>query len=53
MTDYRISERARADIEEIYLFTAREFGSYQAEAYFAGLERTFDSRRFSADRPTS
>ncbi len=26
---------------DIYAFTEANFGSYQAEAYFAGLERTF------------
>ena len=33
--------RARADLIDIYDFTEAAFGPYQAEAYHAGLERTF------------
>jgi toxin ParE1/3/4 len=38
---FRLSERAKADLLEIYDQTETRFGSYQAEAYLAGLERTF------------
>jgi toxin ParE1/3/4 len=38
---YRVSVRARADLLNIYVFTDARFGRYQAEAYHAGLERTF------------
>jgi toxin ParE1/3/4 len=39
--EYRISRRARQDLLDIYAFTASVFGSYQADAYHSGLERTF------------
>lgn len=42
MAEYRLSVRAAAQILDIYSFTEQAFGSYQAEAYYAGLERTFD-----------
>lgn len=42
MAKYRLSTRARLQLLEIYEFTAANFGKYQAEAYHAGLERTFD-----------
>jgi toxin ParE1/3/4 len=42
VTEFRLSERAERDLIEIYSNTAETFGSYQAEAYHAGLERTFD-----------
>jgi len=41
MAEYRLSVRARAQLIDIYEFTAATFGPYQAEAYHAGLERTF------------
>ena len=41
MAEYRLSVRARSQLIDIYEFTAATFGSYQAEAYHAGLERTF------------
>jgi toxin ParE1/3/4 len=41
MAKYRISTRARADLLDIYDFTEATFGSYQAEAYYAGLIRIF------------
>ncbi len=41
MAEARLSERARADLLSIYADTHAQFGAYQAEAYFAGLERTF------------
>ncbi len=41
MADFRVSVRARLQLLEIYEFTAATFGPYQAEAYHAGLERTF------------
>ena len=41
MADYRLTDRAQADLINIYDFTASKFGSYQAEAYYAGLIRSF------------
>ena len=41
MASFRLSDRARADLVDIYDFTEAAFGPYQAEAYHAGLERTF------------
>lgn len=41
MAEYRLSERARADLIDIYDFTESRFGKYQAEAYYAGLIRSF------------
>ena len=42
MASYRISNRARGNLIEIYNYTVGHFGAYQAEAYYAGLIRTFD-----------
>lgn len=42
VADFRLSERAERDLIEIYDYTEETFGAYQAEAYHAGLERTFD-----------
>ena len=42
MADFRLSERAERDLIEIYDYTEETFGAYQAEAYHAGLEHTFD-----------
>jgi toxin ParE1/3/4 len=41
MAEYRLSVRARSQLIDIYEFTNATFGPYQAEAYHAGLERTF------------
>jgi len=41
MASFRVSARARGQLIDIYNFTAARFGAYQAEAYYAGLERTF------------
>jgi toxin ParE1/3/4 len=41
MAEYRLSVRARSQLLDIFEFTVRTFGQYQAEAYHAGLERTF------------
>jgi toxin ParE1/3/4 len=41
MADYRLSELARNQIQDIGYFTAKRFGLYQARAYHSGLERTF------------
>src|SRR5271170_7467924 len=41
MPSFRLSDRARADLVDIYDFTEINFGAYQADAYHAGLERTF------------
>ncbi len=42
MAEFRLSERAERDLIEIYNYTEATFGAYQAEAYHAGLERSFD-----------
>jgi toxin ParE1/3/4 len=41
MGSFRLSARARAQVHEIYDYSAATFGTYQANAYHAGLERTF------------
>ncbi|MGY3616344.1 type II toxin-antitoxin system RelE/ParE family toxin [Bradyrhizobium sp. USDA 10063] len=41
MAEYRLSDRARADLIDIYDFTESRFGAYQADAYYAGLLRSF------------
>jgi toxin ParE1/3/4 len=41
MGSFRLSESAKADLGAIYDYTEATFGSYQAEAYLSGLERTF------------
>ena len=41
MVEYRLSIRARADLLHIYAYSDKTFGRYQADAYHAGLERTF------------
>ena len=41
MAEYRLTDRARTDLIDIYDFTERKFGAYQAEAYHAGLVRSF------------
>jgi toxin ParE1/3/4 len=38
---FALSARAEAELIEIYEHSATRFGPYQAEAYLAGLERTF------------
>ena len=38
---FRLSDRAKAEPVAIYDATETRFGRYQADAYFAGLERTF------------
>ena len=41
MAEYRLSRRAQGDLIDIYDFTESRFGAYQADAYHAGLVRTF------------
>jgi|SRR5580704_6234840 toxin ParE1/3/4 len=41
MGSYRLSLQARDQIRDIGRFTKQRFGVYQAQAYHAGLERTF------------
>ena len=41
MAEYRLTVRAHADVLSIFAFSDEKFGRYQAEAYHAGLERTF------------
>lgn len=41
MAEFSLSHRARADLIAIYDFTESKFGAYQAEAYYAGLIKSF------------
>jgi toxin ParE1/3/4 len=36
MAEYRLTERARANLINVYDFTESKFGAYQADAYYAG-----------------
>lgn len=38
MRKYELSRAADRDLDEIYLYTFREFGALQADAYFESLE---------------
>jgi toxin ParE1/3/4 len=40
MAEYRLTDRARADLIDIYDFTESKFGAYQADAYYVGLIRS-------------
>ncbi|MBR1124462.1 type II toxin-antitoxin system RelE/ParE family toxin [Bradyrhizobium lablabi] len=42
MAEYQLTVRAQSQLIDIYDFSVATFGTYQAEAYLAGLERTFD-----------
>jgi toxin ParE1/3/4 len=42
VAEFKLSARAEADLLDIYEYTENTFGTYQADAYLAGLERTFD-----------
>jgi toxin ParE1/3/4 len=42
MGKYRLSPQAYSQIRDIGRFSKRRFGAYQAKAYHAGLERTFE-----------
>ena len=42
MAEHRLTSRAEDDLDGIYEFSEARFGRYQAEAYLAGLKRTFD-----------
>jgi plasmid stabilization system protein ParE len=41
MVEYKLTDRARGDLVDIYDFTENRYGAYQADAYYAGLIRTF------------
>ena len=41
VAEYRLTERARVDLINIYDFSEERFGTYQADAYYAGLIRSF------------
>jgi toxin ParE1/3/4 len=41
VASFRLSERAKAELVAIYDDSEARFGSYQADAYLAGLERSF------------
>jgi toxin ParE1/3/4 len=42
MTDYKISPRAEARLLKIEEDTAEKFGTYQADAYITGFQKTFE-----------
>lgn len=42
MAEYRLSKQAESDLLDIHRLTVSKFGHYQADAYHAGLERSFD-----------
>ena len=42
MAEYRVGLLARQQLLDIYAFSDAKFGKYQADAYHAGFERTFD-----------
>ncbi len=42
MAKYQLSEKAVAEILAIDAYTTSTFGAYQADAYQAGLEHTFN-----------
>jgi toxin ParE1/3/4 len=42
VADFKLSARAETDLLAIYEYSEAQFGKYQADAYHAGLERTFD-----------
>jgi toxin ParE1/3/4 len=39
---YRLTLRARDQLAQIYDYTEKHFGAYQADAYASGLIRTFE-----------
>lgn len=41
MAEYKPTQRARADLIDIYDFTESGFGVYQADSYYAGPVRSF------------
>ena len=42
MAEFRLSERAKTKLVEIDAYTEQVFGRYQADAYSAGFEKTFE-----------
>lgn len=49
MPEYRLSNAAEQDLEEIYAYTFLEFGEQRADAYFESLE---DCLQKLADQPS-
>ena len=41
MASFRLSAQAEAELIALYDYSEAQFGRYQADAYLAGLERTF------------
>jgi hypothetical protein len=41
MAEFRLTDRGRADLIDIYDFTETKFGAYQADAHYSGLVRSF------------
>lgn len=39
---FRLTERASAEMLDIYLFGLRQFGQFQADRYLNGLEQCFE-----------
>lgn len=48
MADYVLSNKADADLDDIYVFSHRTFGEAEADAYFTGLS---DCLRMLAENP--
>ncbi|MBM3952624.1 MAG: type II toxin-antitoxin system RelE/ParE family toxin [Rhodospirillales bacterium] len=48
MADYVLSNKADADLDDIYVFSYRTFGEAEADAYFLGLS---DCLRMLAENP--
>ena len=40
MAEYKLTEAADKDLTEIYVYTFREFGESNADAYFSSLEES-------------
>ena len=47
--NYRLTRRAKADIQNIYRYTAEQFGETQSELYLGGFDYIFD---LLTDSPT-
>jgi plasmid stabilization system protein ParE len=53
MAEFRLTERARADLIDIYDVTESKFGAYQADAYYSGLVRSFAVLAFNHTRSST
>ena len=43
MANYRLSQKAKSDISNIYIYTYKNFGETQADRYVAGLEKVLEA----------